>query len=487
MLQETTSLNTSAEQLVEELDAVALTASEPISVEEIRKQYAETLVKEPFLDKTWADAIAETPVNEPIFRSYDFHAEDQPRRIDFVEIATDAMIDIASVDSKIIDTTNKYTTLISGTINRLNEVKRRLARAKRRIEDINFICNSYNGMKNVIQIDDSNMSGQFIFNDNTFAAFANTQQEVALSVLNVSGNGYVGNAHVVQDKTYLIDSDDRSNVNYITDASALTVFEYSRICSQLSSGPIIDDVNYDDKEARCTIEVSAKSEFNMFKIESDMAGIKIEDVLISDNGKTYHSALSANTNLTSDMYHNFNYVAGSNIVCFNKTKYAKLILSSDFYRVEDLGYTYTDISSGKPKRYIRALQNAVRKIISIGKLSAYLNTYQDSYMISDNLAPITGLTRVAIFANQYIPETQEYTNREYITYELIVNGTTYKMSPINSGGKYTTLITTDKEQYENSSIVILDEDIRTLQLKVSMHPIGDNLSPFVGNLKICLG
>lgn len=477
----------------DDLQDLVIQEEDQISTGDLRNEYASALQQEPFLLTDRAKEIVQQSVNEPIFRDYDYNEEDMPKKLDIVQIPMDAAVDITTIDNSIINTTNKYTTLIMQTIERLNKVKKRILTNQQRINDINFICDIYNGMKNVIQINDENMTGQYIFSQNTFSAFAPNMKEVGISVTSVDGNGYSGNAHVLNSTgNYVIESDDRSNIENITDNSPITVYEYSRIYSSDPERPAIDDVYYDNKSVRCTISLAGESSFNVLKIESEAKDLHVDDVLISNDGKTYHSALSNHIELTASMYENFNYANGANMVEFPYTKYVKLILSSDQVMNDyDLGCDRVDVTTkDKPDTVIKRIKRSARKAIQIQGITAMECSYQESVMITDNLIPSSGsFKKVAVFANQYIPDgmDMEDNGTSLIKYELLINGAEHTVVPINSNANGVKIISCDEYIYSKSDTEFIDEEIKSLQLRVTISVPDDQFSPLIGNLKVCVG
>ena len=473
--------------LQESLDNIILDDSSIVTTGQLRSIYAEQLANEPFSMKEEADRIANAPLNNRIFQDKNYNPEELPQRKDILKIATDITVDLSSVDNTIIGTSNKYAKLISGTISRLNNVKRRLFTNQQRISDINFICSTYSGISNIIPMSNSNVTGSYTYFDNTFSAFASTYTQVPIRINGVSGNGYSGNYHVLDSNSnYLYETEDRSNIYNLSDNSPVTVYEYSRICS--SERIDADDVNYDNNEVICTISIASESVINCLKLDTSITDLKIRDVLTSnDSGMKYSSALSKQVSLTESMYNNFDYANGSNIICFPPTNLVKIVLSSNYaVSSEELGYTYADTSTGTPIKKIRKLNNAVRKVIQLYGITAYYNTYKDSVMITDNLAPVIGCNKVAIFANEYIPEYFSG-NKDYIEYELIINGETYQVEPINSNKSGTKMISYSEYKYENTNALFLNEKIKTLQLRVKFNIENEHSTAYLGNLKLCIG
>lgn len=198
----------------------------------------------------------------------------------------------------------------------------------------------------------------------------------------------MGNAHVLDSNNdYQSLSENRGLITNLSDNSSLTVFEYSRICSrdvQKYQGTQIQneiyDVNYDDRDAVCTISLkSDDGNINMLELDTDLKEIRIQDLLISDDGIHYASALEDEIDFSTDLYHSMNYIAGSSIISFPESSYIKLVLSSSYAsETEKLGYDYTDPSGEEPETIIRPIENAVRKVIRLNGIHAFYCKYTES-------------------------------------------------------------------------------------------------------------
>ncbi len=484
-------------ELQKDLYSVVTPNENIVKTNDIRKEYAKVVAAAPFSDKKRADEIVESADNVPIFAIKKQHPEDQPRRTELAQMAADISIDLATADYKTISTANKYTTLIAGTINRMNAVKERLMRNKERLEDINFITSAYKGVNDAIIITEDVCSGSYLYHNGVFGSFcpygpAETKQEI--QILSVEGNGYVGNGHVLSSgDSYLEEDDDRGKIEYIADNSPMTVFEYSRICSKDKSryqptANAIYDVNEDDKDVSCIITLMSKNRggINMLDIDSPNSHIKIKDVLVSENNINYNSVLQTEIDFRTDMYHSANQIAGNKKICFPMARYVKLVLTSDYCEPnEQLGYSEVDISGEKPVTVIRRLKNAVRKVIQIGSLNAYRCEYENGSILTTNLAPDNGCKSVALFANEYIPLGLDNPEKA-VTYELHVNGEKYDIVPINSGKPGDKMISCTESQFENGSVKFIGEKITTVQLRINIRS-SNELTPFVGNLKLCIG
>ena len=96
------------------------------------------------------------------------------------------------------------------------------------------------------------------------------------------------------------------------------------------------------------------------------------------------------------------------------------------------------------------------------------------------------INKIKIFVNSYIPDSYP-SDETSLKYELIVNGISHKVTPINNYSNGTKMVSHAISQYGNSSVKFIDESIKTLQLKITIKASSGAITPFVGNVKVCIG
>ena len=505
-----TILNDNSMDLQEEVAQVILPESAMTTTGDLRNQYAQNMAKAPFNDNARALEIQKAPLEQPIYEPSEYGEDDLPNRRELLREAMDATMDIATLDNSIVCAANKYARLIANTIGRLNEVKKRLKQDQQKQQDIQFLKSAYKGLSNVVNLTNENMTGSYVYTNNTFMSAQTSVQQVLYEVEKITGNGYSGNDYVLdKEGAFIKHYNDCSQKGYITDDSLLTTYEYSRLCSKSGkyyykssaapseSQPEPQETNHDDKDVVCTIQMVVKknASVNMLKLDAGTDDIKIMDVQISNDGKKYHSALSDTIDLSEDMYHAMNYVPGSDIVCFPSTGYLSLTLSSSHINIgEKLGMQRIETVNGEPAATIYNLDGIVRKVIPIDGIRLFSCSYTDSVLHSENVCPENGCKRVAVFCNQYVPDDARRQQKiarakqdDAIVYTLFINGQPYVVQPINSDKDGIKMISCEENSYGESNVEFIGEPIKTVQLQIEINSGSRDATAFIGNLKICIG
>lgn len=165
-----TELLSSTNDIQENITDILAAETEVIDIQDLRKEYAAQLQKEPLKDTVRAQEVLDSNPDQPLFHRYELHPEDLPKRNQLIEMLTDTDMDITAVDHKIIASANNYAQLISDVIDRMNAIKERLNRDKQRLEDINFITSAYKGIGNIIPIVKDNFTGSCTYINETYSA-----------------------------------------------------------------------------------------------------------------------------------------------------------------------------------------------------------------------------------------------------------------------------------------------------------------------------
>ena len=454
---------------------------EHLGVTAIKNAYAKSLLEE--REAAEAEKVYTADFVEPVYKYEQLHGEDQITIDSLSKRFREMSVDITGLEHEIANAAQNYKSLVNNIKTRLNAISSKLTMEEERIKDLNIICGNYNeftAIKNITRDDVNGAAG--IVNNNVFCAKAESQIYPELIIDDIDGNGYEGNEYVLQGDGFKKDSSKTDNQDALTDGSFLLPYEYSRLTATgKKNDKYPADVNFDMEEARCTIKLHSNKEFNMLSLENNN-NIIIEDVSISkDEGRTYLSCLTKRIELGKDelKYDDCNYVYGSGIVAFPSTQYLKITLASNGITDEKIGYR----KNGEDK--ITEFANANRHLISLNEINTVSAKYSDSDFYINDIVD-TPVKSIAIFANEYIPPHFDST-KTYFSYVLTVNGVDYDMVPINSNKEGTKVIRLSSSGNKEKYAQYIDETIKSATLHVLINIPDKASTPYLSNLKICLG
>lgn len=491
---EATVIDTNVSEMKKMLEEAEVAAEDLVSIGEIRSAYATSIAEEPYDDKEKADEISAADLHAPLARPYALNPEEVPTYKETKFMLSNIAIDTIAVDHEVINTANKYVTLMGGMLRRLGVVRERLLRNRQRVEDINFICSSYAGLKDVQPLSSKDFTGKCTYANGCFAAAAGAMNQIKYDIMDIAGNGYVGNAYVLDEQgRYVQEFTDTGKLENIIDNSPTTVFEYSRLVNDDKGvyTPNVENknkqtiVNFDDKDVECVISIrSADGDgFNTIVFSEPGKGLRVTQIETSNDGVKYKDNLGKAIELDGSAYTAKDYAPGCNLVMFPSSAYVKIHLASSTV-ADDFALGRDILSSDdEPTTIIERLNNAHRKVVSFGGIKAYSSSYVESALITNNLAPENGCRRIAIFANEYVPSTNAV---QPVKYELIVNGETYEVKPINSDVAGIKLISSVENSYKNTGVKFIEDTIKTAQLKITFN-VRNGETAFVGNIKACIG
>lgn len=437
-----------------------------VGIEAIRKEYAQEKIDEG--DHKRGLQIYEKDMLTPTFEGLAFHPETEPVKETVNNALRDISIDFVSLESELIHTANNYTNVINNMLLRLEMADQQIQVERDRIKDINAICGQYDAFSSVKSYVGTNVLGNYGWTDNAFTGVvSNKNDDFTLTVADVSGNGINGSG-------YVKDAMDSSEI-YLTDESDLTRWEYSRFtASSVPKGSTVP-VNGDTEEARATVTFVASEDIQALKIKSDY-DIVVEDVLVSlDNGATYVSTLSDEIHINDPdaKYSDPDYVYDTGIIAFPSTSYVKIRFRSN-------GVTNDIVVDDDGNE----LPGVKRHAIIVNEIKAYSVKYSSgNFYTWDMIA--SPVDCIAVFANEYIPA--HYPDQKYVKYILTVNGIDYDVVPINSNRTGTKMIRFSDYTVNDSYITHLKEPIKSATLKVLISPTPAGETPYISNLKVCIG
>ena len=460
-------------------------------IESIKKAYANQLTESG--DYSKALQVANKNYITPIFTEGEIHAEEVPKLSRLNGFLNDICVDFAALEKETQSLAEKYDALAKGVALRLSAVDEKLFRVEERMKDLNIICGNYKDFAKVISLKATELGGNFAyFDDYTLSLYGRTYQ-VAADIYEITGNGYEGNLHVVDNENNFVnDSLDTGNRNYLNDNSIVTAYEYSRITADATEKNYPAEINFDNVEAVCGIVLRSNEMFTALNISSDIDTIILKDVLISlDGGATYKSVLSKKSlaiNNPDEKYSNDQYVYHSGMISFEATNYVKLVFQSNGTTSENLMYrkTTTNPETSKTETSIYRLETAKRHLIRINNIQLLRGSYQTSCRIYTGNLISTPVKSIAIFANEFVPNFFP-DNKNYIKYTLTVNGEDYDIVPINSDKQGAKIIKFLNTVSTDSYVTHIDESIKAAKLTITMRTPNAIYTPFLSNLKICLG
>lgn len=404
---------------------------EYVGTKSLKKAYAQTLIQNNDIKR--GIEIFGKNLREPIFEGYALHSESEPLKNDINGSLTEIGIDIAGLNKEFLSLSQEYSSLMNNVTERLNAAEEKIRKEENRIRDLNIICNRYRQIDSIIELTPENISTSASYENGVFMGSLNEiKRGLKPLVLEILGNGEEKNEK------------EREN---LTDNDPLTKWTYIKK---------YDKKNKNEEDIICSILLFSDEPFNMIKIQSG-DNIIVEDVQTSsDEGLTYVSNISSEIHINSrrHRYNNPDYIYEAGIVAFPFTKFAKI-------RIKNRG------------------QNITLNEISIGGSS-----YEEGVIIKNRL--ITNpVESISIYANEYVPS--HFVSDKYIEYILTVNGKDYEIVPLNSHRRGTKVIRFANFSNENDYTEHLNETIKTAKLKVIIRASRNGETPFISNLKICLG
>lgn len=400
---------------------------EYIGTESLKKSYAQVLIENNRAER--GIQVQKKERSEPIFEGLALHPESEPIKELINSGLTEISIDLAGLNKEFVHLGEQYSSLLNNAVERLKFIDDKIKKEEDRIRDLNAICGNYRQFDSILELNSANCSGSFSYEDGLFYGKISVNKKIKAKVLDVQGNG---KEEKEKNRSNLIDNDVLTKWTYVTK----------------------------DENARCTITLSSEEPFNAVKIQTS-DDIIVEEVETSnDDGITYLSNMSEEIHINNreHRYNHPNYVYESGIIAFPFTRFAKIrVRSAKKDKINDI---------------------VIDNIIVDG--SEYgMATLEKSSIVSNPVESI------AVFANEYIPP--HFLSEDYIEYILTVNGVDYKVVPINGHKPGIKVIRFANYSDNNNYTVHINETIKSAKLKVIIRTTRNNETPYLSNLKICVG
>ena len=355
---------------------------------------------------------------------------------------------------------------------------------KERQEDINILCNKYSAFSSIVNLSDSNFTGDLTFTNGILTAPVNNTNTISYTVSDVNGNGQAGNEYVYANNAFTTDTLDTNNTSNINDDSLTTYYEYQRITmSNSDNGP--SSFNKDSNEAECSIVLTADDYINKIVVNSDRDDLILTKVYISNDGVTFtlDTEYDIQINKNQEKYNDQTYIYGSGVIAVPATKYVKVCFKSNGYTDDVLAYEKAFTDSSSTTTQIVTVTSAKRHLIRINGMTLSQNIYSKGTSTTAEL--ITDpITYIGLYCNEYVSSGNSIS--DLVTYSLIVNGTEYTIVPINSQRNGTKIIRTSSQTYQVDSTTYVTESIKSAKLKITVNG-STSITPFISNMKILVG
>lgn len=146
----------------------------------------------------------------------------------------------------------------------------------------------------------------------------------------------------------------------------------------------------------------------------------------------------------------------------------------------------------KDAETVVSLDNARRYVIRINDITAFSNTFELSSYLETTELISSPVDCIAIFANEYYSpaftsNTSIYDVEDYLSYKLTVNGVEYNVVPVNSHKSGIKIVRFSNYTVTENYTVHINEPVKSAKLRVNFVTPNPSYSPYLSNLKICLG
>ena len=405
-------------------------------------------------------------ITEPVFSGFDFHPDEEPDKVKLEQAINLIGTDAITLDSECQGQADDYANLIASTTARLKNIRSKIANAGQKADDINILCGSYPEFTNILDINSSNLTGDYYdCGQGTFCAARDVLSSslINYTVKDVTGNGYEGNAYVVSGNSFLSETNSTSSRKLMTDSILETAYEYSRILSDNTNSEY-SFAQKDGQQAACTIEVTAEKPFNIVIAYSDTP-------LVLNNIARYDGMQYEWQNRpTQKMLEQPAFAS----VCASmpQTTQAKIAFSQTT--------TNSDIIGIETSNGIKTLPDAKRSAIRICAIDLIAAEFYKTSVSKTAELLKTPVDSVSIMASEYVPSGS-------IKYILTINGKDYTVQPMNSQKTGTKIIRYSTETAEDDYVTTISEKISSAYLTVCINTASTQETPFLSKLRVCIG
>ena len=246
-----------------------------------------------------------------------------------IDYADETFVAIATDFEEIVGTVNTYGNLIETNIRTEETIA----------ADLNYINGNFTGaIVENLTVDD--FEGEFTELNGVFYPPVSDDEEVALAIESITGNGYEGNQYALANETTFLQdlvSTDRENM---IDNDITSYFEYSRIHSPNDgkTRPIEFKNFYEDLS--CTVVLSSRKIFDQLIIDSDTKTLQIAFVETSTDGTNWITELVTEEefNNVRASYRDTAVAYGTGIIDITPSTYVRIGFKNNTYDSHILGY-----------------------------------------------------------------------------------------------------------------------------------------------------
>ena len=162
-----------------------------------KKQYAINILKDNRINKS--KEIIEKDEYTPIYAPIEIHPESEINNDEINFIFNDIEADLKSINGQLLETVNNFKKLMQSTKAKFDNINTVLNTEKERMKDLSILCNKYNNFTKVIQLTDTNVNGNYVYENNSFSWPSINYKKVKAQIIEINGNGYEGNKYVYTD------------------------------------------------------------------------------------------------------------------------------------------------------------------------------------------------------------------------------------------------------------------------------------------------
>lgn len=461
-----------------------------------RSQYLSALAA----DNYYNDIIKELtnkPLNVPNYNFRYMEAEQAPDFKNKMRELQELLLDMNVIDAGVRETTSYIDSIIANLDNTAAAIKEIVDNEEERLKDLNILCgidDEYNMIIPIYASDFGSDENYTVFGSKILGCHADKLESVDYEVASVSGNGYLGDLrsydadqHVFveyeeNDPGIMAAVDDNSNIEYMTDDNDVSAFAYSRYTTTDKMQAMDEVINYDDKDVEVNLTLTAKKDFCALKLLSDTPDLRIKSLEISNDGISYNKYINYTIDINNNdkNYNEHDYINGSGIICFPMTSYVRIVLVSGSVTADYLWLTEKDEE--------RLLENIQQKSLKINNIKLFTGSFTETDITTDDLLEAGAVDAAGIFVNELIPA--HFSGSRYVKYYLIVNGEEYEVEPVNSMRNGVKLVKFNENESSNNAesyAKIISETIKSLKIRITMLPEDAQETPYIGNIKLCLG